>query len=160
MTPSSSLPDITMAIATYDRNGPKPVLVDGPNRVFQLRRREQECDMASDYTVGDLVAEFLSQCGVTTAFGIASVHNIPMLDAIGRRNAIRFIMARGELGGAHMADGYARVNGGLGVLFSSTGPGAANAIGGLIEARFSGTPVLHITGQTSTRFVDREMGTV
>ena len=54
--------------------------------------------MASDYTVGDLVAEFLTQCGVTTAFGIASVHNIPMLDAIGRRNAIRFIMARGELG--------------------------------------------------------------
>lgn len=116
--------------------------------------------MASDYTVGDLVAEFLTQCGVTTAFGIASVHNIPMLDAIGRRNAIRFVMARGELGGAHMADGYARVNGGLGVLFSSTGPGAANAIGGLIEARFSGTPVLHITGQTSTKFADREMGTV
>ena len=35
--------------------------------------------MASDYTVGDLVAEFLTQCGVTTAFGIASVHNIPIL---------------------------------------------------------------------------------
>ena len=83
-----------------------------------------------------------------------------MLDAIGRRNAIRFIMARGELGGAHMADGYARVSGGLGVIFSSTGPGAANAIGGLIEARFSGSSVLHITGQTSTKFVDREMGTV
>ena len=116
--------------------------------------------MASDYTVGDLVAEFITQCGVTTAFGIASVHNIPMLDAIGRRNAIRFVMARGELGGAHMADGYARVSGGLGVIFSSTGPGAANAIGGLIEARFSGTPVLHITGQTSTKFVDRDVGTV
>src|SRR6185312_476560 len=70
--------------------------------------------MSSDYTVGDLVAEFLAACGVTTAFGIASVHNIPMLDAIGRRNTIRFMMARGEMGGAHMADGYARVNGGLG----------------------------------------------
>src|ERR1700735_3543518 len=116
--------------------------------------------MASDYTVGDLVAEFLSACGVTTAFGIASVHNIPMLDAIGRRNSIRFMMARGELGGAHMADGYARASCGLGVMFSSTGPGAANAVGGLIEARFAGSPVLHITGQTSTRFVDREMGTV
>ncbi len=116
--------------------------------------------MASDYTVGDLVAEFLAACGVTTVFGIASVHNIPMLDAIGRRNAIRFMMARGELGGAHMADGYARVNGGLGVIFSSTGPGAANAIGGLIEARFAGSPVLHITGQTSTKHADREMGTV
>ncbi|MGE0223102.1 MAG: thiamine pyrophosphate-binding protein [Acetobacteraceae bacterium] len=116
--------------------------------------------MASDYTVGDLVAEFLAACGVTTAFGIASVHNIPMLDAIGRRNTIRFMMARGELGGAHMADGYARVNGGLGVIFSSTGPGAANAIGGLIEARFAGSPVLHITGQTATRYADRELGTV
>src|SRR5919199_4429936 len=116
--------------------------------------------MASDYTVGDLVAELLSACGVATVFGIASVHNIPMLDAIGRRNTIRFMMARGELGGAHMADGYARVNGGLGVIFSSTGPGAANAIGGLIEARFAGSPLLHITGQTATRFADRQMGTV
>jgi acetolactate synthase-1/2/3 large subunit len=116
--------------------------------------------MASEYNVGDLVAEFLSQCGVTTAFGIASVHNIPMLDAIGRRNAIRFVMARGELGGAHMADGYARVKGGLGVLFSSTGPGAANTVGGLFEARFAGSPVLHITGMTASRFADRAMGSV
>jgi len=116
--------------------------------------------MASDYTVGDLVAEFLTACGVSTVFGIASVHNIPMLDAIGRRNTIRFVMARGELGGAHMADGYARVSQGLGVIFSSTGPGAANAVGGLIEARYAGSPVLHITGQTATRHVDRELGTV
>lgn len=116
--------------------------------------------MAGDYTVGDLVAEFLTACGVTTVFGIASVHNIPMLDAIGRRNAIRFVMTRGELGGVHMADGYARASGGLGVMFSSTGPGAANAVGGLVEAQFAGSPVLHITGQTSTRFVDRGLGTV
>ena len=116
--------------------------------------------MASSYTVGDLVAEFLSACGVSTAFGIASVHNIPMLDAIGRRNTIRFMMARGELGGAHMADGYARASGGLGVIFSSTGPGAANAVGGLVEARFAGSSVLHITGQTATKFADRAMGTV
>jgi acetolactate synthase-1/2/3 large subunit len=116
--------------------------------------------MASDYTVGDLVAEFLSACGVTTVFGIASVHNIPMLDAIGRRNTIRFIMTRGELGGAHMADGFARVSQGLGVIVSSTGPGAANAVGGLFEARFAGSPVLHITGQTATKYVDRGLGTV
>jgi acetolactate synthase-1/2/3 large subunit len=69
-------------------------------------------------------------------------------------------MARGELGGAHMADGYARVAEGLGVIISSTGPGAANTIGGLIEARFAGSPVLHITGQTSTRYADRGMGSV
>jgi acetolactate synthase-1/2/3 large subunit len=114
----------------------------------------------STYTVGDLVAEFLSRIGVTTAFGIVSVHNIPMLDAIARRNALRFVMARGEMGGAHMADGYARASGGIGVLFSSTGPGAANAVPGLVEARFAGSPVLHITGQTATRFIDRDTGTV
>ena len=83
----------------------------------------------SGYDVGDLVAEFLSRVGVSTCFGIVSVHNIPMLDAIGRRNAVRYVMARGEMGGAHMADAYARVSGHLGVVFSSTGPGADSEVG-------------------------------
>ncbi|RAI57484.1 thiamine pyrophosphate-binding protein [Roseicella frigidaeris] len=114
----------------------------------------------SAYNVGDLVAEFLARIGVTTCFGIVSVHNIPMLDGIGRRNAIRYVMARGEMGGAHMADAYARVSGRLGVMVSSTGPGAANTVPGLAEAQFAGSPVLHITGQTPTKFIDRDMGTV
>ncbi|MBS7811977.1 thiamine pyrophosphate-binding protein [Roseococcus pinisoli] len=114
----------------------------------------------NNYTVGDMVAEFLSRIGVTTAFGIVSVHNVPMLDAIGRRNAIRYVMCRGEMGGAHMADAYARVTNSLGVLFTSTGPGMANSIGGLVEARFAASPVLHITGQTATKFIDRDLGTV
>jgi acetolactate synthase-1/2/3 large subunit len=114
----------------------------------------------SDYNVGDLVAEFLAACGVSTAFGVVSVHNIPMLDGIGRRNAIRFVMTRGELGASHMADGYARAGGRLGVLLTSTGPGAANGVAGLVEARFAGTPLLHLTGQTATRLVDRGVGSV
>ena len=112
------------------------------------------------YTVGDLVAEFLAAAGVTTAFGIVSVHNIPVLDAIGRHNAIRFVPARGEMGAAHMADAYARVSGGLGVVITSTGPGAANGLPGLVEAGFAGSPVLHITGQTATRFLGRDSGAV
>jgi acetolactate synthase-1/2/3 large subunit len=116
--------------------------------------------MSSQYNVGDLVAEFLSLCGVTTAFGIVSVHNIPTLDGIGRRNAIRFVMTRGELGASHMADGYARATDGLGVMITSTGPGSANAVAGLVEAQFAGAAVLHITGQTPTKFVDRGTGSV
>ena len=116
--------------------------------------------MPSQYTVADLVADFLPQVGVSTVFGIVSVHNIPMLDAIGQRNALRYVMARGEMGGAHMADAYARVTGHLGVVFTSTGPGMANAIPGLVEARFAGSPVLHITGQTATKHIDRDVGTV
>ena len=74
--------------------------------------------MTETMTVGDITAEFLQRCGVDTAFGVISIHNIPMLDAIGRRNAIRFVMARGEAGGGHMADAHARVSGGLGVLIT------------------------------------------
>jgi acetolactate synthase-1/2/3 large subunit len=108
--------------------------------------------MSPDYTVGDLVAEFLSKCGARTAFGIASVHNIPILDAISRRrNEIRFVMTRGEMGAAHMADAYARAAGGLGLVITSTGPGASNAATGLLEAQCAGTPVLHLTGNVPTK---------
>jgi len=116
--------------------------------------------MTEKITVGDIVAEFLQAIGVTTAFGVVSIHNTPMLDAIGRRNAIRFIPARGEAGAGSMADAYARVTNDLGVLFSSTGPGAANACGALVEARFAGSPLLHLTGQTAQANVDRGRGTV
>lgn len=116
--------------------------------------------MAEEILVGDLVAEFLQAAGVDTAFGVVSVHNIPMLDGIGRRNAIRFVPTRGEMGAGHMADAYARANGGLGVAFTSTGPGAANITGPLVEAVFGGSPMLHITGQTATGNIDKRQGAV
>ena len=114
----------------------------------------------TEYNVGDLVAEFLYCIGVEDVFGVVSVHNIPMLDAIGRRNYIKMIPARGEMGAGHMADGYARAKKGLGVVFTSTGPGAANVAGAIVEARFSGSSVLHFTGQTATENIDKNQGTV
>ena len=116
--------------------------------------------MAEEILVGDLVAEFLQAAGVTTAFGVVSVHNIPMLDGIGRRNAVRFVSSRGEMGAGHMADAYARANGGLGVAFTSTGPGAANITGPLVEAVFAGSPMLHLTGQTATGNIEKRQGAV
>ena len=112
------------------------------------------------YNVGDLVSEFLYQNGVKNVFGVVSVHNIPMLDAIGRRNFIRMVPARGEMGAGHMADGYARATNGLGIVFTSTGPGAANVAGAIVESRFAGSPVLHFTGQTATTNLDKNQGTV
>ena len=113
-----------------------------------------------NYNVGDLVSEFLYQMDVKNVFGVVSVHNIPMLDAIGRRNFIKMVPARGEMGAGHMADGYARATNGLGVVFTSTGPGAANVAGSLVESRFAGSPVLHFTGQTATENLDKNQGTV
>ena len=114
----------------------------------------------SQFTVAELVAEFLEKCEVSTAFGIVSVHNIPMLDAVARRNRIRFTMTRGEMGAGHMADAYARVTGKLGVVFTSTGPGAANAASALVEAGFASSPVLHLTGQSMTKHIGRGRGAV
>lgn len=116
--------------------------------------------MTENYTVADVVAEFLAAAKVTTVFGVGSVHNLPLLDGIGRRNAIRFMPTRGEMGAAHMADAYARATDELGVVITSTGPGAANAVGGLLEARMAGTPMLHITSHTNSKYANRHMGTV
>ncbi len=105
-------------------------------------------------TVGEVVAAFLEACEVKTAFGVISIHNMPILDAMGERDKMRFVMARGEAGAASMADAYARTTGELGVCLTSTGTAAGNAGGGMVEALTAGTPMLHITGQIETPYLD------
>ena len=112
--------------------------------------------MSDQAAVGDIVAAFLECCGVETAFGVISIHNMPILDAIGRRGKIRFVPARGEAGAGNMADAHARVGGGLGVFVTSTGTGAGNAVGAMVEAQTAGTPLLHLTGQIETAHLDRD----
>ncbi len=114
--------------------------------------------MQASTNVGDLVAKFLHSIHTELVFGIISVHNIPMMDGIAREGGMRVVMTRGEMGAAHMADGYARRSGKLGVVISSTGPGAANAVSGLLEASFAGTPLLHITGQVPRKFLGKDTG--
>jgi acetolactate synthase-1/2/3 large subunit len=114
--------------------------------------------VAQQVTGGDLVAAALEALGVEHVFGIVSVHNLPIYDAIRRRGVIATINSRHEQGAVHAADGYARSTGRLGVAITSTGPGAANAVPGLYEARFSSSPVLMITGQVETRFYGKGKG--
>ncbi|MEK6295851.1 MAG: thiamine pyrophosphate-binding protein, partial [Paraburkholderia tropica] len=113
--------------------------------------------MSNKTTVGELIAAFLEQCGVQTAFGVISIHNMPILDAIGVRGNIRYVGARGEAGAVNMADGLARVSGGLGVAFTSTGTAAGNAAGAMVEALTAGTALLHITGQIETEYLDQDL---
>lgn len=109
-------------------------------------------------TVGELAARFLEACGVKAAFGVISIHNMPILDAFHRRQAIRFVSSRGEAGACNMADAYARVSGTLGVCVTSTGTGCGNAAGAMVEAITAGTPLLHLTGQIESPFLDRDLG--
>lgn len=109
-------------------------------------------------TVGELAVRFLEQQGTRAAFGVISIHNMPILDAFHKRQKIRFVSARGEAGACNMADAYARVSGALGVCVTSTGTGAGNAAGALIEALTAGTPMLHLTGQIEADYLDRDLG--
>lgn len=109
-------------------------------------------------TLGELVAACLESHGVAAAFGVISIHNMPMLDAIYRRGKIRFVPARGEAGALNMADAYARVSGELGVALTSTGTAAGNAAGAMVEALSAGTPLLHLTGQIDRPYLDRDLG--
>lgn len=108
-------------------------------------------------TVGHAIAAFLERCGVRAAFGVISIHNMPILDAIAERGAIRFVPARGEAGAANMADACARSTGTLGVCFTSTGTAAGNAAGAMVEALTAGTALLHVTGQIEVPYLDRDL---
>src|ERR1700761_9529011 len=110
--------------------------------------------------VGDAIARALADIGVAPAFGVISIHNMPILDAIARQGRIRFIPARGEAGAMNMADAYARVSRSLGVVITSTGTAAGNAAGSQVEALTAGSPVLHITTQVDREFVDRDRAAI
>lgn len=103
-------------------------------------------------TGGDAVVHALHALGVEAVFSIASVHNLPILDAIVRDGRIDIIDCRHEQNAVHAADGYSRVTGKLGVAITSTGPGAANSAGGLFEATFASSRVLMLTGQVESQF--------
>jgi acetolactate synthase-1/2/3 large subunit len=110
--------------------------------------------------IGDLIAHALAEIGVTTVFGVISIHNMPILDAIARQDRIRFVPARSEAGATNMADAYARVKRTLGVVMTSTGTAAGNAAGSQVEAMTAGSPVLHITSQIDRAFMDRDRAAI
>lgn len=111
-----------------------------------------------EMTGGEAVVETLKAAGVTHVFGIPSVHNLPIYDAILRDGSITPIGVRHEQGAVHAADGYARATGRLGVALTSTGPGASNGMTGMFEAGFASAPVLMITGQIESLYYGRGKG--
>src|SRR5918997_3761001 len=97
-----------------------------------------------------LAVAALERAGVGVAFGLPGVHNLPLWRALGE-SPIRLIGVRHEQTAAYAADGYARATGGLGVALTTTGPGAANALGALGEAWASRQPVVVIATDIPTR---------
>ena len=104
----------------------------------------------AEMTGGEAVHQALVKLGVKHVFGIPSVHNLPIFDAIRNGGAIEAIITRHEQAAVHAADGYARTSGTVGVAICSTGPGTTNTVTGLYEAGFASSRVMLITGQTDS----------
>jgi acetolactate synthase-1/2/3 large subunit len=94
----------------------------------------------------DAIVSVLEDAGVEVVFGIPGVHNLALFDALWD-SSIRVVITRHEGSAAHAADGYARATGLPGVVVTTTGPGAANALAGFGEAWAAGSAVLHLTTQ-------------
>ena len=112
----------------------------------------------SKITVGELAARLFAAHGITHAFGVVSIHNMPVLDAFHRLGSLRFVPARGEAGAVNMADAATRVSGRTALAVTSTGTAAGNACGAMVEALTAGTPLLHLTGQIELPYLDRNLG--
>ncbi|RKT87138.1 acetolactate synthase-1/2/3 large subunit [Saccharopolyspora antimicrobica] len=109
-------------------------------------------------TGGDLLVQVMRDNGVDTAFGVVSVHNLPLVEAVSRE--LRFVPVRHEAAAVNAADGCARATGGLGVAITSTGTGAGNAAGALVEALTAGSRVLHVTGQIDSCYLGQGRGVI
>ena len=109
-------------------------------------------------TVADALLNELGRIGVDTIFGIISIHNIPIYDALERHGGFRVVTGRHEGAVVNMADAYARVSGKLGVALTSTGTGAGNAAGAIIESWNGGAPLLHVTGQVASSYIETGRG--
>ena len=101
------------------------------------------------YTGAQLIWECLTREGVTTVFGYPGGAILPAYDAMVGFD-IRHVLVRHEQSAVHMADGYARASGRVGVVVATSGPGATNLVTGLATAMMDSTPLVAITGQVGS----------
>jgi acetolactate synthase I/II/III large subunit len=101
-------------------------------------------------------AEILWQClereGVKHVFGYPGGAILPAYDAL-KHSTIHHVLVRHEQGATHMADGYARASGRVGVAVATSGPGATNMVTGIATAMLDSSPIVCITGQVGSKLI-------
>jgi acetolactate synthase I/II/III large subunit len=103
-------------------------------------------------TGAEILCESLTKLGVQHIFGYPGGAILPVYDALGK-SKLHHILVRHEQGATHMADGYARATGGVGVAMATSGPGATNMVTGIATAMLDSSPVVCITGQVSSKLL-------
>jgi acetolactate synthase-1/2/3 large subunit len=106
--------------------------------------------MTKQMSGAKMVVQALKDQGVEVVFGYPGGAVLPIYDEIFQQNDIRHILVRHEQGAVHMAEGYARSTGKVGVALVTSGPGATNAVTGLVDALMDSIPIIVLSGQVPT----------
>lgn len=109
-------------------------------------------DTPATQTVAQLLLAYLKAEGVTRIFGIPGGALVWLMNELKLQQDIDYVICRHETGAAYMADGHARAGGGLGVVMTTSGPGATNAVTGAMNAQASNSSVLVITGEVPEKY--------
>jgi acetolactate synthase-1/2/3 large subunit len=104
----------------------------------------------------EILLRALKDQGVEVIFGYPGGAVLPIYDAIFQQNAIRHVLVRHEQAAVHAAEGYARSTGRVGVVLVTSGPGATNAVTGLVDALMDSIPVVCLTGQVATHLIGND----
>jgi acetolactate synthase-1/2/3 large subunit len=112
---------------------------------------QQNTNQHPTLTGAEILWATLAGEGTTTVFGYPGGAILPIYDALRKFPTIHHVLVRHEQGAAHMADGYARASGRVGVCMATSGPGATNLVTGLATAMLDSIPIVAITGQVSSK---------
>jgi len=113
-----------------------------------------QTDQAAEILTGaQIVVRALVDQGVTDLFGYPGGAVLPIYDALFHEPRLRHILVRHEQGATHAAEGYARSTGKVGVVLVTSGPGATNAVTGIVDALMDSIPLVVITGQVPTHLI-------
>jgi acetolactate synthase-1/2/3 large subunit len=104
----------------------------------------------------ELLLRALKDQGVEIVFGYPGGSVLPIYDALYNQNAIRHILVRHEQAAVHAAEGYARSTGKVGCVLVTSGPGATNAVTGLVDALMDSIPIVCLTGQVPTHLIGND----
>jgi acetolactate synthase-1/2/3 large subunit len=103
-------------------------------------------------TGAEIIWECLEREGVSVVFGYPGGAILPTYDAL-KHSSIHHVLVRHEQGATHMADGYARASGKVGVAIATSGPGATNMVTGIATAMMDSSPIVCITGQVGSKLI-------
>jgi len=114
--------------------------------------------MAAELTQSgaEILLRALKDQGVEVIFGYPGGAVLPIYDALFQQNAIRHILVRHEQAAVHAAEGYARSTGRVGCVLVTSGPGATNAVTGLVDALMDSIPLVCLTGQVPTHLIGND----